>query len=61
MIILSVESICMEREPCLNNGHCIPTGGDKYYCDCENGYHGTHCEEGKNSWTSWNLRIQCRQ
>ena len=32
------------KKPCLNDGQCIPEGGDKYKCVCANGYKGEKCE-----------------
>lgn len=29
--------------PCLNNGICVPTGTNTYYCQCVNNYTGPRC------------------
>lgn len=36
---------CIELKPCINNGTCYNNNGS-YVCDCQQGWHGQHCEIG---------------
>lgn len=47
LIILDVYE-CQEKGICLNNGTCVDTAGS-YYCLCQNGWTGDHCEFSKFS------------
>ena len=37
---------CLLNDLCGHNGTCINNNGS-YVCDCTDGWHGQHCENGK--------------
>ena len=42
-----VQSPCVTR-PCLNRASCVPDyQRNDYHCECNSGYSGKNCENGK--------------
>lgn len=43
---IEVESKCNPclRNPCANNAECLRGSGQKFTCNCANGFYGTRCE-----------------
>ena len=35
-----------DPNPCQNDGTCADLGGGDFLCFCNDGFRGTHCEEG---------------
>lgn len=34
------------QKPCQNNGNCIQTGNNAYFCECLDLFEGLNCELG---------------
>ena len=53
-IFFYVQSPCVTR-PCLNRAPCVPDyRRNDYHCECNSGYSGENCENGK-----WSLLFTC--